>query len=420
MPKYSSSSSSKRKYILPITLLLLLVFFLTFFKIPNLLNPGTNIQDVISTNLNLPNDKILGLSKILNNENSKNQDEIINKIEKLNKKFFQQQEIKLKQLEEQNKLILKELKDLKVPISSSTIREKLTFAYSYNPESKFPAYIWQTWKHGLNDERFDEKFRQGETQWALKNPGFVHEIFNDDTAHTMIKYLYKQIPEVIETYEILPEVILKMDFFKYLILFAKGGVYADIDTYPIQPIPNWTPENVSPLDIGMTIAVEIDSNSPNWRQDSIRRLQFGQFVIQAKPGHPILREIIAEIIEFTRLKKLESMSNNNNNNNDGILRLTGNTNQKSKQISQWTGSSIWTDVILKYFNDYILSSVFNKVTWKDFHDLKTPKLVSDILVLPINSFASDIDIEKDGGNEGKKIDHLAFVKHYSAKIWKSV
>lgn len=88
----------------------------------------------------------------------------------------------------------------------------MTYLYPFNSESKFPAYIWQSWKHGLNDERFDDKFRQGESQWAFKNPGFVHELFNDDTAHTVIKYLYLQIPEVIETFELLPEIIMKMDF----------------------------------------------------------------------------------------------------------------------------------------------------------------------------------------------------------------
>lgn len=107
---------------------------------------------------------------------------------------------------------------------------------------------------------------------------------------------------MIEAFELLPETIMKMDFFKYLILYAKGGVYADIDTYPLQPIPNWTPENVSPLDIGMIIAIESDSSSPDWRKEQIRRLQFGQFVIQAKPGHPILREAIAQIIEQTSVK----------------------------------------------------------------------------------------------------------------------
>ena len=46
----------------------------------------------------------------------------------------------------------------------------------------------------------------------IKTQDLFHELFNDDTAHTMIKYLYRQIPEVINAFEALPEVILRMDF----------------------------------------------------------------------------------------------------------------------------------------------------------------------------------------------------------------
>ncbi|CAK9440162.1 uncharacterized protein LODBEIA_P42620 [Lodderomyces beijingensis] len=408
MTKYQGQSGNGRKFLVSFTILLIIVVSLAFLNFSSL-NSAKDISEAITS---LPNDKILGLSNFLTSENSRNQDELLNKIEKLNKRFFQDQETRIIRLEEQNRAILQELRSLKKPPSDASIRDKLMYLYSYDSESKFPAYIWQSWKHGLNDERFDPKYRQGESQWAYKNPGFVHELFNDDTAHTMIRYLYKQIPEVIETFEILPEVILKMDFFKYLILFAKGGVFADIDTFPLQPVPNWTPENVSPLDIGIIVALETDSSSPNWREDSVRRLQFGQFVIQAKPGHPVLREVIAEIIESTRVKRVESQSSPGG---ESALKLTGNTNQRSMKISQWTGSSIWTDVIFKYFNDYIVSSVFQKVTWKEFHELQRPKLVSDILVLPVKSFASEVEIT----DEGKITDDpLAFVKHYAAKIWK--
>ena len=407
MPKYHGLSNNKgRKILIVTTLVSLILLGIAFFS--GFLSQSKDLQGVISS---LPNDKLLGLSNFLSSENSKNQDELLSKIEKLNKKLFQAQEAKINKLEEQNKLILKELKLLKHPPSLASVRDKLTFLYPYDSESKFPAYIWQSWKHGLNDDRFDEKYRQGESQWAFKNPGFVHELFNDDTAHTVIKYLYLQIPEVIETFELLPETIMKMDFFKYLILYAKGGVYADIDTFPLQPIPNWTPENVSPLDIGVILAIESDSSSPDWRKEQIHRLQFGQFVIQAKPGHPILRETIAVIVEQTRLKKLEGLAASGG----GPLKLIGNSNEKLLKISQWTGSGLWTDVVFKYFNDYIQSSVFQKVTWKEFHKLQTPKLVSDILVLPVKSFASDIEEPKDGKIE----DPLAFVKHYAAKIWRN-
>ncbi|KAK6460748.1 nucleotide-diphospho-sugar transferase [Scheffersomyces coipomensis] len=384
--------------------IIIITLILLVAKITTSKHSGKNLQEVLQ---NIPNDNILGLSKLVYSENEK-QDEFLNKLEKVNRKIFQNQEQLLTKLTKQNEILLQEIKLLKKPPTNASIREKLVYIYPYDPTVKFPAYIWQSWKHGLNDERFEEIYLEGQKQWAWKNPGFVHELFNDDTAHTMIKYLYREVPEIISTYEALPEVILKMDFFRYLILFARGGVYADIDTHPIQPVPNWIPENVSPEEIGMIISIETDSSSANWRTESVRRLQFGQFVIQAKPGHPILREIIATIIEHTKHKQRLL-------NEDEKLKLVGSSNQKILEISAWTGSASWTDVILKYFNDYLQSAIYQKITWKDFHHLKIPKLVSDILVLPVNSFASEAEISKDGKND----DPLAFVKHYAAKIWKT-
>lgn len=355
----------------------------------------------------ISNENILGITKLISSENNIKQDELLNKLTKLNKQLLSKQEERLINLEQQNKMLLNKINQLTTKNSlnnDATLREKLISLVPYDSSIKFPAYIWQTWKHGLNDERFNALYRQGETQWAIKNPGFVHELFNDDTAYSVIKHLYSGIPEIIHTYELLPEVILRMDFFRYLILFAKGGIYADIDTYPLQPIPNWIPENVSPNELGMIMAIEIDSKSKNWANDYHRRLQFGQFIVQSKPGHPILREIISTIVEETlHREKLEK------------LQLVGNSNEKQLEILKWTGSGVWTDVIMNYFNDYIKSSIYNKITWKDFTDLSIPKLVSDILVLPQKSFASDIEIPKDGKIE----DPLAFVKHYASKIWKT-
>lgn len=364
----------------------------------------TNKEGVIS---NISNENLLGMTKLISNQNNMKQDEILNKMTKINKQLLDKQEERLSNLEEQNMLILEKLNQLnqnQLYTSDASIRDKLINLVPYDSNIRFPAYIWQSCKHGLNDERFSQLYRQGETQWAIKNPGFVHELFNDDTSYSVIKHLYGSIPEIIQTYELLPEVILRMDFFRYLILFAKGGIYADIDTYPLQPIPNWIPENVSPDELGLIIAVEVETNNKNWAKTYHRRLQFGQFVIQAKPGHPILREIISKIVEETmHRQKLEN------------LQLRGSSNEKQLNILKWTGSGVWTDVIMDYFNDYIKSSIYSQITWKDFTSLNIPKLVSDVLVLPKKSFTSEVEIPKDG----KIDDPLAYVKHYSSKIWKS-
>lgn len=342
------------------------------------------------------------------NENDKKQEEFFKKLEKMQQLFYVQQEERLAQLERQNEILLEQVRLLKVPPDSMSLREKLVYMMPYDPKARFPAYVWQLWKHGLNDDRFDEAYKEGQAQWAFKNPGFVHELFNDDTSHTVVRHLFNYIPEVIEAYESMPEVILKMDFFRYLILFARGGVYADIDTYPLQPVPNWIPENVSPTELGLIISVGTDSNSPNWRQENHRRLEFGQFVIQSKPGHPILRELIAQITETTLSRKRRLGEGQ-------VMHLEGSPNQRQLEISRWTGAGAWTDVVMNYLNDYVKSSIYQSVSWREFHDLDTPKLVSDILVLPIKSFASELAIPKDN----KVSDPIAFVKHYLASIWKT-
>lgn len=391
--------------------ILLIGFFvvvLLLISIAGLVIPqsGKNFQKVF---LNIPNDNILGLSKLIYNENEKKQDEFLSKLEQLNNKMMAEQARRLDRLEEINADLLRQVKVLKNLSPGLTLRDKLIYLHPYESSVRFPAYIWQSWKHGLNDDRFGDLYREGERQWAAKNPGFAHEIFNDDTAFAVIKHLYISVPEVVEAYDLLPEVILKMDFFRYLILYAKGGTYADIDTFPLQPIPNWIPENVTPDELGMIIGVESDSNLRNWREELVRRLQFGQFIIQAKPGHPILREMIARITENTL--KLKSRPEDIPDD----LKLTGTTNEKSLKILKWTGSGLWTDVIFNYFNNYIQSSIYQKISWKDFHDVKIPKLVSDVLVLPKLSFASDLEVPKDGKIE----DNLAFAKHYASKLWKN-
>jgi mannan polymerase II complex HOC1 subunit len=365
----------------------ILTILVVLYKLSSTSAP--DLQDVLKQ---IPNENMLGIS--MNRE-----DEIANKLEVIADKLLKQQDERIAQLEADRKILEKKIQELRRPPAEATLREKLAFLFPYDQSKKFPAYIWQSWKYGLNDERFGEKFKEGEEQWAIKNPGFVHELFNDDTSHAIVHYLYMSIPEIIEAYESLPSIILKMDFFRYLILLARGGIYADVDTLPLQPVPNWIPENVSPNEIGMIIGIESDPDTPEWRKTYARRLQFCQWVIQAKPGHPILREIVSKITELTLEKK-----------KSGDLEVKNNLD-----ILEWTGAGIWTDVVFTYFNDYVQSGIFSKITWKHFTKLTVPKLVSDILVLPITSFSPGI-----GTMGAEDEDHpLAYVKHYFENIWKN-
>ena len=280
--------------------------------------------------------------------------------------------------------------------SKKTIRQQLAYHFPYERAEKFPAYIWQTWKYTPSDERFGEEFREAEASWTMLHPSFIHEIVTDSVAIHLVRYLYSAIPEVVDAYLSLPLPILKADFFRYLILLARGGIYTDIDTYAIRSAWDWVPSEVSPEAFGLVIGVEADPDRPDWHEWYSRRIQFCQWTIQAKPGHPVLREIVAHVTEETlRRKRL------------GQFKKTG---KVVDSIVEFTGPAIWTDKVFDYFNDeryFDITPGATNVTWKQFTGMTEPKRVGDVVILPITGFSPGV-----GQMGSEEPDHpSACVKH---------
>lgn len=389
---------------------------LLFWRLVN--NPkGSDLQTLLQ---NLPKE----ISQSINNaySNQQNDEDIIRRFEELSELLKSKQEDQAKQLERQRRVLEKKIKELKKLPSDATLREKLVYSFEYDSSRKFPAFIWQTYdkpvintrtvQDDLADSASDKSDNDGQgmiseelasnkANWDEKNPGFVHEIFNEDIIYAMVRHYYASVPEVVEAYNALPTKILKIDFFKYLILLARGGLYADMDTVPLQPIPNWVPGDVEPRKIGLIIGIEHDAQDNSWKNDYVRRLQFGTWIIQAKPGHPVVREIVAQITETTLRRKRDNELNLNFRNDLNIM--------------SWTGSGVWTDVIFTYFNDYLRSGIARKVTWKEFHNLKTPKVLSDVLIFPEFTFNAPNTITNDDPYK-----MLYFTTHDNAKFWKTV
>jgi len=279
--------------------------------------------------------------------------------------------------------------------SSKSLRENLQYQFPYDLESKFPAYIWQTWKYTPGSGDFADTFRTPEASWTEQHPGFVHEVVTDKAAVYLLRHLYASVPEVLEAYESLPLPILKADFFRYLILLARGGIYSDIDTTALKSTTEWLPEEVPRSTIGLVVGIEADPDRADWREWYSRRIQFCQWTIQSKPGHPVLRNVVAHITEEAlRMKKL------------GILK----DKKMDKSTVEFTGPAVWTDTIFNYLNDatYFNIKVDGKnITWESFTGIETAKKVGDVVVLPITSFSPGV--QQMGSKEPD--DPMAFVKH---------
>jgi alpha 1,6-mannosyltransferase len=274
------------------------------------------------------------------------------------------------------------------------LKKQLEMQFPYDPSSKFPAYVWQTWKTSPASGDFKAEFREPEASWTTKHPTFVHEVISDAVAPHLMKHLYAPIPEVLEAYNSLPLPVLKADFFRYLILLARGGIYSDIDTTALKPATEWVPANVPRSSYGMVVGIEADPDREDWADWYSRRIQFCQWTIQAKPGHPILRDVVANITVETLKRKAE-----------------GRLSDDVKSIVEFTGPALWTDHVFNFFNDpeyFDMSTGSGNITWKHFTGMKSAKKVGDVVVLPITSFSPGVRQMGSGEDD----DPMAFVKHH--------
>ena len=194
----------------------------------------------------------------------------------------------------------------------------------------------------------------------------------------------------------MPLPVLKADFFRYLILLARGGIYTDIDTTALKPATEWLPQDFDRATAGLVIGIEADPDRPDWNKWYARRIQFCQWTIQSKPGHPVLVDIVAKITEKTlSMKKAKAFKKGKDLN---------------KSIMDHTGPGIWTDTVFQYLNnkDYFdFSNRPSNVSYSEFFNIKEPKKIGDVVVLPITSFSPGV--QQMGA--GDRDDPMAFVNH---------
>jgi alpha 1,6-mannosyltransferase len=281
-------------------------------------------------------------------------------------------------------------------IVPASLRDRLQYHFPYDMESKFPAYVWQTWIAGPGSGLFEDRLRPFEASWTEKHPGFVHEVITDDAAGHLINYLYASVPEVAEAYDSMPLPVLKADFFRYLILLARGGIYSDIDTTALKSAMDWLPHDFDRSTAGLVIGIEADPDREDWHKWYARRIQFCQWTIQAKPGHPVLQDIVAKITDKTlQMKKDKAFKKG-----QALI----------KSIMDYTGPGIWTDTVFEYLNneDYFdFSQRSTNVSYSEFFNIKEAKKIGDVIVLPITSFSPGVQQMGAGDVD----DPMAFVKH---------
>lgn len=269
-----------------------------------------------------------------------------------------------------------------------------------------------------------QKFLKFIKEWQSLDPKkHNYHLVPDSLAMELIQFLYGGIPSIPHAYAKLPKSILRADFFRYLILFARGGLYSDVDTVPLKPLEEWVSHNETLYGeknkIGLVLGIEADPDREDWADYYVHRVQFCQWSMLSKVGHPMLGELISRITEIT----LEKERNGTLNEFDG------------DGVMDWTGPGIWTREIFRYFNELLsikgdklklvnptgkneynlgLDISKNGIDWRYFTMMDQSVVIDDVLILPITSFSPGV-----GHMGSKSVDNeMAYVRHMFEGSWK--
>jgi mannosyltransferase OCH1-like enzyme len=257
-----------------------------------------------------------------------------------------------------------------------------------------PEKHWQSWKVDIAE--FSQQEWDQMRTWREKNPFHRYELLSDDSAETFVQQSFYDEPEIIRNYLSLTDPILRADILRYLILYAEGGVWSDIDTKALKPVRDWIPTQYW-NQFNVVIGLEIDEPGVMWL-DWADNFVLCQSTMMASAGHRIYHTLIHNIIETldalayrqsTRLEALQLSFQD-------VLRITG--------------PVAFTRVVL----DYITEAAGENITRANLSGITEPKLVADVLFLPVVAFVPG----QSHSNSGHSEDEAALVQHIGLGSWR--
>lgn len=92
-----------------------------------------------------------------------------------------------------------------------------------------PKIIHQTWKN----HTIPDKWMQSHTEWQRLHPDWIYTLWTDEAIRQHIATYHPQFLSLHDSYDY---PIQRADMIRYFILYDYGGIYSDLDLYPVQNI----------------------------------------------------------------------------------------------------------------------------------------------------------------------------------------
>ena len=259
----------------------------------------------------------------------------------------------------------------------------------------FPRKIWQTAKTGVAG--MDEADRQAVQSWTKMNQKWRYETITQYGAESYIQERFADRWEIQEVFTDLQDPILRSDLIRYLVLLGDGGVYSDLDTRSLKPIDGWIPIEYKNR-ANVVIGVEYDKLDGGRWTDWTLDLQFCSWTVLARPGHPLLELTVARAIQGLKSHALKQETT-----------ISGITLSR-EEVLDTTGPAMFTRAVFESLS----TSTGTNFTLFNVTGMQSPKLVDDILILPIAAFGNG-----QGHSNAPSPDHEgALVQHLFKGSWK--
>lgn len=191
-----------------------------------------------------------------------------------------------------------------------------------------PKKIWQTYKDPY--DQLPDYIKETSETWKEINPEYDYEYMDDSQAREFVKNFYGN--DMVELFDSVPVGVMRGDMWRYLIIYAYGGVYTDLDTKCLKPISTWMKEDKS-----LIICPEHDIHLCQW-------------TFAAEAGHPSIKSVIDLMVK----------------------RLSDNPDWEIPHfVHYYTGPGVWTEGIISSLNVSKKNSIIDEsIEWNNLDRAK--------------------------------------------------
>ena len=231
--------------------------------------------------------------------------------------------------------------------------------------------------------------------WVSKSPSYIYTILDGQGSLAIVSKLSSSPTHahILPLFYSMSRRVLRADFLRYLLLAIEGGVYSDIDTELLKPIHEWVPDEFKSR-TKLIVGLEADQSPPV--AGTTYEVQFCQWTLGSSAGHPALWMMVERILEDVKKRPFENPPREIEYSDEEVLGITG--------------PAGWTEVLFGYLN----SVVEEPITWKNLTGMRKPRLFGDVLVLPIDGFATGVP---HSGASESRVD-ASLVRHQFSGAWR--